>query len=196
MNYGNLKLRTIQDLEKNVLCSMLANKDVLQYSVNTLMQDDFYFRTHSVVFTVMKELFEEGFDCNIDDIATILNKIYSAINIEAIKDIFISIQSLDPKKDILNIQENSMNRYMLKNKITKNNVVQIAIEDKYYHWLVMYVDNELYEVQTMTAGDIASEFQFTFSSTISNIKHEEFRSGNMLPWDEDTESISKYLFVR
>jgi len=196
MTYNNSALRTIQDSERRVLCSMLENKEILKYATNVLMTEDFYFNIHAVVFAVLNEFSNEDMDFTLDDIIAVVNEMNNSFNFEAIRNIFVSVKSANPKNDIQIIQENGMNRYILKNKISKENVIKMAIEDKYYFWSVMYINDEIYEIETIAAGDIPSEFQSTFSLTMDSIKDIEFSSESMLPWNEDTDSITKFLFVR
>ena len=196
-NENKLNLQEIQELEKSLLCAFMEDKEVLAYGLESMSSDDFYFHLHGTIFVVTQALVDDEIDFNIEELAEIIHEMNNDISIDIILDVFFTLKSQQPMKDIEILQEISMARYGLKQKISKDNVTLIGIEDKNCFWSVKYINNELYEVEgNIIIDSIPAEYKVTLSETIASINDKYFSGGAMLPWHEDEDSITKYLFKR
>ena len=166
------------------------------------MMDDFVFDSHGVVFAAIEawhnacKLHQMDEAMDIEAVYELLRHIKADFDTNIIDDVFSSIASQNPQKDIQTLLESSIDRYALKNQKKKDNVVKIGIQDDNCLWSVEYITNQYFRVEISTHGTIPKEYQFDFIETMKAIDASDFTKEGYLPWNEDNENASRYLFVR
>lgn len=196
-NKTQSSLQSIQELERSILYAFAEDKELLDYALITMNPNDFYFQLHRTIFIFMKALVDEEMDFTVEDLAEIIHEVNNEISIDIVLEVFFTPQSENPKKDIHSLQEHSINRYGLEQQIAIDNVTMIGIDDKNCLWSAKYINNELYEVEGNIIIDrVPAEYKLTLSETLASINDESFSGGGMCSWNEDDESITKYLFKK
>ena len=194
-------LQSIQEFEAGILCAMFKDYSLIS-SVDKIMMDDFIFDSHGVIFAAIEawhdasELHQMNEDIDIEAVYELLRHIKADFDTNIIDDVFSFSVSENPQKDIQVLLKNSIDRYALKNQKTKDNVVKIGIQDDNCLWSVEYIANQCYRVEMSTHGTIPKEYQFDFIETMKAIDASDFTKEGYLPWNEDNENASRYLFVR